>query len=351
MRTLIIGGGAIGSTVAAYLTRAGAAVTMADGWFHHVEAIRRDGLRVEAVEGDLVVAVDAIHLDDLARAGPADLVLIAGKSYDTRLFALLAREHLHDGTIVMSAQNGMNDAQVADIIGADRTEGCVVAMAADLLDAGHVRRTSPESVSALTIGHLRPGDIRDLNLCAELLGALGNVTVVDDLWPERWGKLCLNTMSNAMAGLTGLRSDQLWSDDAILDVVTALAHETATVAAASGVSAAPVLGRIPHRTLLAAARRGNEAWREVLSAMQSVSAERVGKRGNRASLLQDIEKGRRTEIHHLNGWVAKRGHALGVPTPTHARIVSDVETVEAYRRPPAVENAKSLIELVRRTYA
>ena len=69
---------------------------MADGWFAHVEAVRREELHVETVEGDVVVPVEAIHLDELAGLGQLDLIMIAGKSCDTRMLALLAREHLHD---------------------------------------------------------------------------------------------------------------------------------------------------------------------------------------------------------------------------------------------------------------
>ena len=350
MRTLIIGAGAVGSVIAAYVARDGGEVTVADGWFHHVETIRRHGLRVEAVERDFTVDVDALHLDELRTFGRADLVVLAGKSYDTRMLALLGREHTHATSVVMSAQNGMNDGIVSEIVGAERTVGCVVAMAADLLDAGLVRRTSQADVAALTIGHLRREDTRDLTPFAEVLGGLGRVDLASNIWPERWGKLILNSMSNGLAGLTGLRSGHLWSSDTILDVAIALAHETAMVAAASGVSAAPVLGRIAHGTLLDADRRGNPAWCEVLKTMREIASDRVGKRGNRASLLQDIEKGRRTEIHHLNGWVVATGAALGVATPTHAKMVSEVETVERRERPAAEGNAQDLVASVRRIY-
>ena len=350
MRTLIIGAGAVGSVIGAYMARNGGQVTIADGWFHHVEAIRRHGLRVEAVEQDFAIDVEALHLDELPKFGGADLVVLAGKSYDTRMLALLGRENMHDTTVVMSAQNGMNDCVVSEIVGAERTVGCVVAMAVDLLEAGLVRRTSQADVAALTIGHLRPEHMRDLTPFAEALGALGRVDVAPDIWPERWGKLTLNSMSNGLAGLTGLRSELLWSSENVLDVAIALAHETAMVAAASGVYAAPVLGRITHDTLLDADRRGNPAWCEALNIMREIASVRVGRRGNRASLLQDIEKGRRTEIRHLNGWVAARGAALGVAAPTHAKIVSEIETVERRERPAAGRNADVLVASVRDLY-
>ena len=254
----------------------------------------------------------------------------------------------------MSAQNGMNDATVAAVVGERHTAACVVPMAADLYAPGRVRRTSPDTATALIVGPYPSDDPGpDVAPHAGALGrngAFGAVSVVPDIRPERWGKLTLNTMSNAMAGLTGLRSENLWSTAEVVDVVTAIAHETATVAAASGVAAAPVLGRISHATLLAADTWGNDAWRDVHSFMRDTSGERVGRSSNRASLLQDIEKGRRTEVHHLNGWVAATASQLGVQTPVNARITTEVESVELGLRPPALANIDGLVELVHKVY-
>lgn len=352
MRILIIGGGAVGSVLAAYLSRAGRDVTIADGWFQHVECIRRVGLRVQSVEGEFTTHPRAIHLDELTDYGTADLVIVAGKSFDTRMLALLAREQLHETTVVMSAQNGMNDSAVGDIVGPERMVACVVAFGADLLEAGLVRRSSAMTASSVVVGHLAADrDPSVLNRLYEQFEPLGGVTVVDDGVPERWGKLTLNSMSNALAGLTGLWSDTLWSEPMTLDVIIALGHETASVAAASGISTAPVLGRIPHRLLVDADSRTGRPWLQVADLMRGISAERVGRKANRASLLQDIMKGRRTEVDYLNGWIVAKGADLGVPTPTHAMLVTSLYPVQAGELAASVDNARDLADCVAAWYA
>lgn len=351
MRVLIIGGGGVGSVLAGYLARSGRNVTVADGWFANVETIRHRGLTVEAVEGHFVAHPRAIHLEELAEFGQADVIVIAGKSYDTRMLTLLAREHLHSDTIVMSAQNGMNDASVAETVGEERVVACVVALGADLIDAGRVRRSSAEDAPSIVIGHLAPGRSGAvIEALGELFSPLGGVKLVDDAWPERWGKLTLNSMSNALAGLTGLWSDRMWSESLTLDVIIALGHETAMLAAAEGVSASPVLGRISQPLLISADSVVGEAWAEVVAIMRVISAERVGKKANRASLLQDIMRGRRTEIDHLNGWIVRRARELGMSAPTHERIVLELKSVEAGARPPALDNARPLAQAVRAWY-
>ncbi len=352
MKTLILGSGGVGSIIGGYLAAGGRDVTIADGWFQHVESIRENGLRLEAVEGDFTVDVPAIHLDELTDYDTADVIVIASKSYDTHLMALLAREHAGPGTVIMSAQNGMNDPTVQEVLGRDRVVGCVVAFAADLHTAGTSRRATPLDSGSIIIGDLvADGDHARLERLLEHFEPLGGVRIADDIWPERWGKLTLNSMSNAMAGLTASMSTNLWSQPETLDAIIALGHETASVANRAGVDMKPVLGRIPHEVWLAADSITSSAWAKITSHMQAVGAERVGKRANRASLLQDIQKGRRTEIDYLNGWVHRRGGQLGVETRTHALIVDELHSVERGERPAALANAKAMIDSVREWYA
>lgn len=352
MKTLIVGSGGVGSIIAAYLARGGRNVTIADGWSEHIETVKESGITIEAVEGDFNVAVDAIHLDELPSYAKADVIVVASKSYDTRTMSLLAREAMHDETVVMSAQNGMNDATVAGVVGVDQTVACVVAFGADLIGPGRSRRTSAINTGSIVIGHLRPGRSRaQLEELFDHFEPLGGVRIADDVWPERWGKLTLNSMSNALAGLTGLMSNNLWSEPKTLDIIIALGHETASVAAADGVAMAPVLGRIPHGLWLEASSSSKPAWGKIAEHMRGVSAERTGAQANRASLLQDIMKGRRTEIDYLNGWVYRKGLELGVEAPTHAMLVSELYPVQRGRTAPSLINASKMSALVEKIYS
>lgn len=352
MKTLVVGSGAVGCIIGGYLACADRDITLADGWFQHIETIRSRGLAIEAVDRDFNIAIDAIHLDQLANYGQADVIIVASKSYDTRMMALLARENMHTETIVMSAQNGMNDDAIASTVGDKHTVACVVAFGADLHNAAVVRRTTPVAAESIIIGHLWPNRSHDqLEMLRQHFEPLGGVRIVDDIWPERWAKLILNSMSNGLAGLTGLMSNALWSDAQVLDVIVALGHETALVAAADGVEVAPVLGRISHRLWLDASSKSNDAWAEIIAIMREVSTERTGSKSNRASLLQDVLKGRRTEIAYLNGWVCSKGALLGVDTPAHAMLVDEVQPIELTLRMPNLSNVDKICTSVRGWYA
>ena len=125
MRIGIIGAGAIGCMVGGLLTRAGHDVTLADQWPEHVEAMRKDGLRLSGTCGELLIPVKAMHLHELQRVTtPFDAVFIAVKSYDTEWATALGISYLaRPNGVVVDFQNGINDERVAAVAGRERTLG------------------------------------------------------------------------------------------------------------------------------------------------------------------------------------------------------------------------------------
>jgi 2-dehydropantoate 2-reductase len=327
-RVGVFGAGAIGSIVGGYLSRAGTDVVLVDQWFHHLDRISRSGLTVTAIEEEFVAHPRIAHLDELPTVGMFDLVVIATKSYDTRWMATLAAPHLLPDGLAISAQNGMNEAALTEVFGAERTVGCVVPMAAELPAPAAVRRTSGQEWGTLALGELDGAGSARVERAAAALAAL-DVEVSPDIRAAIWGKLTLNVMSNGLGGLTGYTTHRLWSDDTVLDVAVALAHELALVAAREGVTPAPVLGTIDHALLRDARHVGDAAWGEVKDRMRAVAATRTGDKENKPSLLQDMEKGRRTEIDYLNGWVVGAAAGAGLEAPVNAALVTAVRDKEA----------------------
>jgi len=350
MKTLILGSGAIGSIIAAYLTVEDRDVSIADPWFQHVEKVRTVGLQVQAVDRDFDVRLRALQMDELDQYGKADVVVISCKSYDTRLMALIAREHLLESTVVMSAQNGMNDDRIASIVGRSRMVGSVVVMGGHLLDAGTVRRTSPDAAGSLILGNLYDTNDHTLEQMEDYFSPLGGLRISTNIWPDRWSKLTLNSMSNTMAGLSGLKTSTLWSNQMCLDVIIALGHECALVAQAAGIKMAPVFSSIPHELLLSADKVGNLSWRGVQERMLTVSGTRTGNRRNIPSLLQDVLKGRRTEVHYLNGCVASEGRRMGVATPMNDMLIAAFSPIEIGDQEPGLENVLPLGKAVSEQY-
>lgn len=333
----VLGAGAIGSTIGAYLARAGRNVTLIDFWPAHVDAMQRDGLKVTAQEGEFTVKVKAVHLADLSTLRPSfDAVLLAVKSYDSVWAAHFITPHLAAAGVLVSAQNGINEDWLAPVLGPTRTIGCVVTIGAGLYEVGHVTRTSAATRPSFVVGELNGMLTPRLEELVALLTPAGPAHATTNLWGERWAKLTVNSMANAIAGITGMGSAALREEPAAFPICLRIACEAVTVAHTWGVHVEPVNG-IPAQVYLDADRG---VGREALRAQWVEVGRSLG--AGRPSLLQDVLKGRRTEVDYLNGYVVRKGREVGVPTPMNEAVVTVTKRIEAGELPQGPGNLQLL---------
>lgn len=348
-RILIAGGGAIGGAAAGYIARAGEDVTVVDGWHRNVEAIRRHGLRVEGPDEQFSVSLKALQLDELATS--FDVVLIAVKAYDTEWMCRLLEPHLSSSGVVVSLQNGINEDVIASLVGARRTLGCVVHMNGGLFQPGVVTRYSGRGWTAYTLGALEDGDPGRLAEVTELLSSVGTTKTTHNIRGALWGKLALNAMNNGLAALAGLTTSRLWVDDDALRIMVGIGAETAAVAAAAGIDMEAIKPTGAPRPLsaevLRAAGTGDAGpYEEARAVFAMTAAARSGRRESVSSLLQDVQKGRRTEISHLNGYISRLGAGNGIPTPLNNAIVEMVKSLEMGDFEPGDPDWRSLLTRV-----
>src|SRR6266704_2431462 len=297
MRIGIIGAGAIGSVVGGMLTKAGHDVTLIDQWPEHVEAMKQPGLRLSGTCGEHLVPVKALHIHEMQGIRePFDAIFISVKSYDTEWATSMALAHLREpGGVVVDFQNGINDERVAAVAGRERTLGCVITISAGMYEAGHAIRTDRGSMGFKVGEH----DGKDTT----------------NLWGERWSKLAVNCMVNPISGLSGFDSAEARTDRVPRRIAVFTAAEVIQVGRARGYEVEPIYSIATQRFVDATEGKGLD---EDEADMARDAKSRVG---GRPSMLQDVMKGRRTEINYLNGYVAEQGRQVGVKTPLNDRIV------------------------------
>jgi len=301
MRIGVIGAGAIGCVVGGLLARAGHDVTLVDQWPEHVETMRSRGLRLSGTCGDHLVPVRALHIHELQQvADPFDAVFIAVKSYDTEWATALGVAYLKPDGVVVDFQNGINDHRVAAVAG--------------MYEPGHALRTDAGR-AAFKIGEHDGKDTPRARRLAEILSAVAPAEVTTNLWGERWSKLALNCMVNPLAGLSGVGTAEVRVDPAMRRLAVFLGAEVIAVGRAAGYEVEPIWGIRTQRFLDAASGRG------LAEVEQAVSADAASRKGGRPSMLQDVMRGRRTEVEYLNGYVAAEGRRLGVAAPLNAAVV------------------------------
>ena len=334
-RLAVLGAGAIGSVIGGYLTRAGHDVTLIDTWGEHVETMRRDGLRITAQDEEFNVPVGAMHLGEVSTiAEPFDAVFLCVKSYDTVWAVHLILPYLKPTGVIISAQNAVNDEWIAPIVGFTRDIGCIITLSAGMYEPGHALRTSAPEQPAFAVGELNGMRSQRVEALAEMMGSIGPTRVTGNLWGERWAKLTSNSMTNSVSSLTGLGAGAVRQTAGVVDVSVKIAAEVVKVGRALGVQVEPING-VAAETY----ERYEEA--EVLEEIKTHLAARVQALGEtRSSMLQDVLKGRRTEIDYLNGYVVDRGEQVGVPTPVNEAITALIKRIERGELKPDIANMK-----------
>ncbi len=323
-RIAVLGVGAIGGIIGGYLTRDGHDVTLIDQWGANVDAIRAKGLTVSTQEGDFTVQANAVHLGEVCNISePFDVVFLAMKSYDTEWATHFIAPHLSGSGFIVSAQNGINDERIGPIVGWSRVLGCVITLGAGMYEPANPMRTSVADRLAFTVGEPSGVESGRARRVADMLSAVGPTKITSNLWGQRWAKLATNSMANPICALTGLGSAASRDTPGVVDVTIRIGAEVVRVGSALGVDVEPING--------VAASQYIDATEDAtaLEDLKSQLAEGARELGvGRPSMLQDVMKGRRTEIEYLDGYVVGRGREVGVPTPACDRITGLLKRVE-----------------------
>jgi len=296
MKVAVMGAGAVGCFFGGMLARAGHDVVLI-GRPQHVEAIARDGLRLEALQFD--ERIGAPHLtastEPSAVAG-ADLVLFCVKSTDTESAGAAIKPYLGAETLVLTLQNGVDNAERLRGVIPQDVAAAVVYVATEMAGPGHVRHhgrgelvIEPSRAGAATARTLIDAGV-PTEISPNVRGAL-------------WAKLIVNCAYNALSAITQLPYGRLVQGTGVSDAMRDIVAECVAVAQADGVTLPPDM---------------DGAVTRIAQTMP----------GQYSSTAQDLARGKRSEIDHLNGYVVQRGATLGVPTPANRLLQTLVRLIE-----------------------
>jgi 2-dehydropantoate 2-reductase len=289
-----MGAGAVGCYYGAVLARAGHQVTLI-GRPRHVEAVQRSGLRLETKNSDERIPVQASTEPAAARG--AQLVLFSVKSTDTESAGKALAPHIGRDTPIVTLQNGVDNAErLAAALGREVIPA-VVYTAVEMAGDGHVRHHGR--------GELVIGNGRDSEEIAGTFRAAGvPLEISDNVAGALWAKLVVDCAYNALSAITQLPYGRLVQSVGVPAVMQDVVEECLAVAKAARVN---VPGDM------------HEATRRIAQTMP----------GQYSSTAQDLARGKKTEIDHLNGFVVRKGELLGTPTPVNRTLLALVKALES----------------------
>jgi 2-dehydropantoate 2-reductase len=293
----VMGAGAVGCYYGGMLARAGHDVTLI-GRAQHVEAVRKGGLRVETKAFDERVRMHAS--EDSSAVQGAKLVLFSVKSPDTEGAGAALAPYLEPDAAILTLQNGVDNAERLAATLARDVIPAVVYVATEMAGPGHVKHNGR---GELVIG---PSP-RSPDISARIAAAFGAagvpVEISDNVIGALWAKLIVNCAYNALSAITQLPYGRLVQGAGVPEVMTDVVDECLAVAHAAGV-------KVPG---------------DMYAAVPRIA---YGMPAQFSSTAQDLSRGKPTEIDHLNGFVVRKGEALGVPTPVNRLLLALVKLLE-----------------------
>ena len=301
----VVGAGAVGGFFGAMLARARHRVTFI-GRAPHVQAIEQHGLRLDMA--GRIESIRAAASVELAAVRGADLVLFSVKSTDTATVAQAIAPHLADHAIVLSLQNGVENAEILARHLRQTVVPAVVYVATATPEPGLVKHHGRGDlvIGALDVAAAQDKDVADLAALKEAFDAAGvPVTISPNVVAELWSKLMVNCAYNAISGLAQAPYGAFTTVSSVRDLQHAVVAEVCAVASAAGID-------LPLTESLVAMERIAGAMPAQLS-----------------STAQDMARRKPSEIDHLNGFIVRRGREVGVPTPANLALYALVKLVEA----------------------
>jgi 2-dehydropantoate 2-reductase len=345
-RIVVVGAGAIGGYTGGQLAHNGFDVTLIDPWPEHIEAIRKDGLALEGVgESEFVRAhpktMQLTEVQNLAKQEPIDIAFISVKSYDTEWATTMIKQYLAPSGYVVSLQNCINEERIAGVVGWGKTVGAIAAiLSAELYAPGKIRRTgakNPPGHEVYRVGEVHGKLTKRIEELGAMIRTVDTCKVTDNLWGERWSKLCVNGMHNGISAASGLSGNAMRQDDKIRRVIIKLGGEGVRIGQALGYRLEDIAGQDAEK--LARASEGDRnALDEVESLMLALRNSQQRSEAQRPSMGQDMQKGRRTEIDFINGVIVEKGKEIGRAAPTHEELIAAVKRVELGQAPPSPEH-------------
>ena len=336
----VLATGTNGCVISADLIQAGLDVTMIDMWAAHIETMRANGLTVTTSGDEVNVKVNAHHLSDVCTfQDKFDVVLLTSKAYDSRWLTEFIKPHLADDGLIVAVQNCMTAEMIAEIVGIERTVGCVIELASQMFEPGQVLRSTPKERTWFGVGAFDPAHEDRVEEVAEILRNAGSVDIIDDILSAKWMKLIVNAMVMGSMAILGGTPEQVFKKNGNEYAQRARAWflQAGEEALAAGQSldykVVPIFGLKPEDVT---------NTNSLLETLLDKIVRDVGPTPINTT-LQDFMKGRYSETDMINGLVSEECKKNGRLSPISDAIVELTRRIHTGELKPDLSN----LDLVR----
>lgn len=330
-KILVMGAGAIGGITGGMLADEHD-VTLFDVDERHVEKIRNKGLIIDGIRGRKVVKVKAVR----RIRGKYDVIFIAVKSQHTRDALRRCLPHLKEDGVVVSLQNSINEEIIAEKVGIERTIGCVIGWSATNIDAGHLKLTSE---GEFIIGKLNGKIDKKLEMVKKLLEKVAPVKITKNIMGHLWTKLIINSAIASIGAIGASTLGKIAKDRTGVSVLALTADELVRIAEKLNLKLEEFEGMDPSFFKI-------DNYEDFLRAIGIIRMAAKKHSSLKSTILQDLEKGKKTEIDYLNGYIERVAENHGIKTHINRKIIEIIKEIEDGKREINDKNIKEIYEIL-----
>lgn len=336
-RYAIYGAGSLGTVLGAYISKNGVQIDLINRNKAHVAALNAHGARITGMT-DMSVPVTALTPEEMT--GQYDVILLMTKQLHNTTVVTQLKEHLADDGVIVTLQNGLPEPGIAEIVGTNRTMGCVVEWGATLESPGVCVLTSEPDSLSFHMGRMDGISQEQFRTVKELLEKMCPVQEEENLMGARWSKLLINATFSGLGTVVGGTFGSVSENKLPRKIALACMKECVDVGYAAGVTFAPVQGKNITKLFY----YKNAVKRAFATLLVPIAMKKH--RNIEPSMLQDIKHGKPCEIDAINGIICQWGRKYNVPTPVNDRIVEIVKKLETGQLQPKMENAELFRDLI-----
>jgi 2-dehydropantoate 2-reductase len=320
----VVGAGAVGGITAAFLSRAGRRLQIVCKHRDIADRAADPGFHITGVRGAHTIRLAAVQRIAELEKGQR-LILLATKAGDCLAAARELEPRLHADAVVVAMQNGICEEALAEVLGRRRVIGCVVGWGATMHGPGELEMTSS---GEFVIGNIDHTADERLPFLRDMLQAVADTRISTNIFGELYSKLIVNACINSLGAISGLELGRLLSRRTVRRLFIGIMREALAVADATGLAVPPGGGgKLDYYRFFDGDGPVSRLRRHLVIGAVGFKYRRL-----RSSSLQSLERGRKTEVAFLNGYICRQGRACGVATPLNDAVVEVIEQIEAGRR-------------------
>ena len=328
-KILVVGTGAIGGICAALIAKAGYQIEVICKYPELAQKITNEGLKISGIYGDMQVKMPAFaSISELKEM--KDIVLLATKATDMMDPSKELLPFLHEKSLVVSLQNGICEEILGEVLGKNRVIGCVVGWGATMHAPGELEMTS---TGEFVIGNIDNSPKERLDEIKELLSFVVPVEISDDIIASLYSKLIINSCITSLGAICGLYLGEMLSKKKLRNLFIEIMREAIAVADAMKMKVPSYANKINYYKFLKNAGFLGNLYRHLLIRFIGFKYRRL-----KSSMLQSLERGNKTEVDFLNGYIVRKGLDFSVQTPVNSKVLKMIKEVEQGKRKIGIKN-------------